>query len=204
MIPLKVIHNRWAISILLLGLAVFGVMSFGASSPLSAQSPEGLSLGPTDLPEGSQKMYAGYLKDNTISHPLHLADFPDSSGEQRKLSDPILYGYDEVYVYSAFVVDEAAVAVGNFVYSYPDPASVIHSADAYKQQILDSGGQHVGTYTTGKNIKGDLYYLKGGESDHVYWFIGSYENKLILGLGNGLESETTKTTLANAFDISAQ
>lgn len=105
-------------------------------------------------------------------------------------------------MYSAFVVDQAVVVVGNFIYSYSDSARVVHSADSYKQQFLDAGGQFVGTYTTGKNIKGDLYHLQGGQTDHVYWFIGSLENKLILGMGNGLEAETTKATLIDAFGIS--
>lgn len=51
-------------------------------------------------------------------------------------------------------------------------------------------------------MKGDLYHLQGGQTDHVYWFIGSLENKLILGMGNGLEAETTKATLIDAFGIS--
>jgi hypothetical protein len=33
-------------------------------------------------------------------------------------------------------------------------------------------------------------------------FIGSLENKLILGMGNGIEAETTKATLIDAFGIS--
>jgi len=159
-----------------------------------------ISLHLEDLPAGSQLMSEGYIEIANTSHPLHVADVPESAGLDRMAETPFLYNYKTIYHFSAFAADPFA-AVANFVYTYPDAITARQALNWFEHEVLHGDAENVDAYTTGKAIHGELYYLAGSEGDHVYWFVATKGAHLFLAMANGLEKEATREALLKGLGI---
>jgi hypothetical protein len=138
-----------------------------------------------------------------MSHPFHIADFLESPGEERKNAKPSLYAYVKVHQFSAVLPGEHIAYLGNWIYVYPSATNAVVAAEIFAEEILASGGESLGAYTSGiRNVTGQVYSAKGDEQSTVYWFIGTVDDRLFLVLADSLQQETAKDVLKGVLKLS--